>query len=119
MTKHQMFDFPETIYNTLGDTTVSSNSALVGPIKWRYEFEQKTDPNAKPIKIVEFCSLNSPTLDVNTETSPSGEKTFTNGGYNGLACSCLETGDYSDCIHACMISDPYYVKFIANMLNSN
>eukprot|EP00335_Anophryoides_haemophila_P000187 CAMPEP_0204821270 /NCGR_PEP_ID=MMETSP1018-20131115/6590_1 /ASSEMBLY_ACC=CAM_ASM_000518 /TAXON_ID=46462 /ORGANISM="Anophryoides haemophila, Strain AH6" /LENGTH=34 /DNA_ID= /DNA_START= /DNA_END= /DNA_ORIENTATION= len=34
MTKHQMFDFPETIYNTLGDTTVSSNSALVGPIKW-------------------------------------------------------------------------------------
>lgn len=38
-----------------GDDTVATYSSLMPGLKWAYEFEKKVQ-NAKPVKIVDYCS---------------------------------------------------------------
>mmetsp|Transcript_17804 Transcript_17804/g.2473 ORF Transcript_17804/g.2473 Transcript_17804/m.2473 type:complete len:84 (-) Transcript_17804:216-467(-) len=83
----------------------------MGPIKWAYEFDNKTNKNAKPVRFVEHCSHGRLTKNVNTKKLPNGERTFTTNGYNGLDCGCLKSKkkNFGKCEHPCMIGDSYYI----------
>eukprot|EP01017_Pseudomicrothorax_dubius_P040810 TRINITY_DN6450_c0_g2_i3.p1 TRINITY_DN6450_c0_g2~~TRINITY_DN6450_c0_g2_i3.p1 ORF type:complete len:312 (+),score=55.55 TRINITY_DN6450_c0_g2_i3:80-1015(+) len=56
MTQDNSYYFPENILETAGDSTVPNYSSLLAGFKWAFEFDQKAQQSAKPVKILEVCS---------------------------------------------------------------
>ncbi|KRX05249.1 Aspartic peptidase domain [Pseudocohnilembus persalinus] len=115
-TNREEYYFPNITSYTFGDGTVSSSSALMGPLKWIYENRKGEQSSYKPVKLVEMCSKYGIKDEPYDEIQEDGQKVYTKSGYQGLDCSCFYTEKLSNCEHSCMISEPFYLQFIANTL---
>lgn len=87
-TERNEYYFPKYTQSTFGDGTVTSSSALTGPLKWSYEFEKhgKTDSSYKPIKLVEMCSAESVKTNPYDGKNEDGSLSYDKNGYMGLDC---------------------------------
>ena len=102
-----------------GDGTVNVNSLMGGLLKWAFEFDDKKVQGAKPVKIIDFCSVykvrDNP-YDFKNETD---ELHITKNEFIGSNCECLLEKDPSKCNHAKMISDKFAVDFMINTFLAN
>lgn len=101
-----------------GDGTVVSNSLYAGPLKWAYEFDKKEHPNAKPVKIVDFCSVYKQRNNPYDFKNELGELFMTKNEFFGSNCECIKSKDPVDCNHGTLISDKFLAEFVANTLFS-
>jgi len=101
---------PTDITYELGDGTVPVSSALVGSLKWGWEFEHGTNPDAKPIHLLEWCSsYDNGTLEFNKDDS----------SFSGLWCKCLASSQSgSKCDHMRSVSDPNMINWVGNFLSN-
>jgi len=97
----------------MGDGTVNISTALLGPLKWAWEFDQqvksgKSGP-AKGVKLVEYCSTYGSNMEFD----------YSKPGYEGLYCKCLDfEQDGHDCNHVFSLNDDYLVEYLAHLASS-
>lgn len=101
---------PNSVIQNLGDGAVIVASTLSAGLKWAYEFDQKTNPQAKPIVFAELCS----TFNQKTSVYQTGNKVTANQ-YQGIACGC-EPKDTKPCGHTGMVSETNLVAYVSNSL---
>ena len=70
-----------------GDDTVSSNSLIIPGLKWAWEFDNKKK-NAKPVKIVDYCSVFNEKYTPYDQTFSDQEFQITRNEFFGIQCDC-------------------------------
>ncbi|EGR29598.1 lecithin-cholesterol acyltransferase, putative [Ichthyophthirius multifiliis] len=115
----QTFYFPDKINKVQGDGTVPAFSSIIPGLKWAYEYENKIIKDAKPIKFIEFCSINKQSSTIYDGEDQNKEKVFNKNAYQGLTCECLEGSRQQQCNHSCLNTDKYMVKLIADAIKTN
>ena len=112
--------FPGMTFNKKGgDDSVSVNSLLLAPLKWGYEFDNNVVPNAKPVKIVDYCSLYNQRLTPYDGQNASGESIIKKNEFIGLDCDCISSPDSSLCGHDGMVLENHMLKFLKTILKTN
>lgn len=101
---------PNSVIQNMGDGAVIVASTLTAGLKWAYEFDQKTNPNAKPIVFTEFCS----TFNQKTSVYQTGNK-VTSNQYQSIDCGCAPS-DTKPCAHTGMVSQNTLVQYVSNSL---
>eukprot|EP00331_Platyophrya_macrostoma_P012934 CAMPEP_0176416888 /NCGR_PEP_ID=MMETSP0127-20121128/6587_1 /TAXON_ID=938130 /ORGANISM="Platyophrya macrostoma, Strain WH" /LENGTH=655 /DNA_ID=CAMNT_0017796995 /DNA_START=244 /DNA_END=2211 /DNA_ORIENTATION=+ len=111
------YAFPSTIHTGLGDGTVEVSYALTIAMKWAWE-HQHDIPNAKPIKIAEYCSSYNQRNTSWDKQDESGANIMTTTEYMGTYCTCLDSktpGVGADCFHAGILGDTYIIELVSNI----
>ena len=103
----------ETYY---GDGTIPVNNQVIPALKWAYEFDNKSVMNAKPVKIVDFCSVYNVKNDPYDEVDDKGRKVITKNEFFGSTCECIQSKNADNCKHSYMINDKEYLKLFQNIL---
>lgn len=127
--------FPEILNPeyTFGDQTVPSFSSILPGLRWAFKYEKnKVNDNYYPVKFIEYCSSfntnkniydgeniednNMESKDVNEEN-----KQIKNNGYMGIKCKCMgqNLGEYKECKHSTIHSDPNVIRFIYDFILAN
>ena len=104
------FSEPSSVVENLGDGSVIVASTLSAGLKWAYEFDQKTDSQAKPIVFAELCS----TYNQKSSVYQTGTMVTANQ-YQGIKCDCAPS-DTKPCGHTGMVSEDNLVAYISNSL---
>ena len=120
---------------TYGDGTVPSTSSLLPALKWAWQFDNyNASENAEgnedeegityyPVKVLEWCSLLNEGQSVYDEINNKTINNFTQNAYIGLNCSCQapqgQMSNSTNCIHATMMVDQYFIYFLADLVKSN
>jgi hypothetical protein len=91
---------PDKIENTTGDMSVPSYSVMMPISRWISKGNR-----GKPVKAVELCGLHG----------PFGQH------YDSLPCECVNNQFVNQviCSHACMISDPYVIRYAVDLLTNH
>eukprot|EP01016_Furgasonia_blochmanni_P025639 TRINITY_DN27475_c0_g1_i1.p1 TRINITY_DN27475_c0_g1~~TRINITY_DN27475_c0_g1_i1.p1 ORF type:complete len:274 (+),score=56.52 TRINITY_DN27475_c0_g1_i1:37-822(+) len=116
--------YPDAKRYTQGDGVVTRTSALVAGLKWAYEFDSKKSSTAKPVKIVDVCSVyntQKPVWDRESETT--GEKFMASNDYVGSKCDCLNEDedkhiDGKNCKHTTILGDSGVIDYVLQLLDS-
>lgn len=102
--------FEKTAY---GDGQVLTTSAVTAALKWADDFEAK-QPGAKPVNIIEMCSV----WNRRESVFEPGTKSVQKSAYFGYECGCGGTphspSDGKDCDHVSFIGDPKFYHFMLN-----
>ena len=109
---------PNKILNSYGDETVSTTSLLLAPLKWAHEFDEKK-PNAKPIKIIDVCSIYNQRNTVYDENDFDKEFKINKNEFIGMNCEDFDKEIPRSAVHARLISDKYWIDFFSNILKPN
>lgn len=117
--KNSKFHDPEKTINSYGDQTVDTTSLLMAPLKWAYEFDNKKNPNAKPVKIIDVCSEYNEKYTIYDKYKPNSEYEFTKNEFIGMNCDSFNEEVPSKSTHSVMITDTYFMRLCANVLKSN
>ena len=100
--------FERTAY---GDGQVLSTSAIIAALKWADDFESK-EPGAKPVNIIEMCSV----WNRRESVFEPGTKSVEKSAYFGYECGCGGTphspSDGKACDHVSFIGDPKFYHFM-------
>jgi len=116
------FAFPERYIKSYGDGTVGNTYSLPIALKWAWENRNKKE-NAKPIKIVEFCSSYKNMADTFWDSyDENGTAILNKTEYLGFPCYCGEGSkpkSGSSCSHAKIVGDPYMIEAISNIARTN
>lgn len=107
-----------TIVNGTGDETVPTYSALLPAFKWAWEFQHKKQ-DAKPVKIVDYCSSFNEKYNPFDETESGSEFKINKNEFLGIQCDCMTSNKFQPCYHAAIINDSYVIKFTLNSLQDN
>ncbi len=83
----KQFTKPYITYSN-GDSTVPLFSAIIPNLKWIWEFNQKKK-NAKPVKIVDFCSHFNEKYNPYDKTEGDKEFKFLKNDFFGIQCDCI------------------------------
>lgn len=113
-----MFYYPDT-KNFYGDGTVPSYSSLIPPLKWAWEYDNKAAQGAKPVKIVDLCSLYKQKNSVFDDKNEKGEFKITNNEFFGLNCDCMNKNVPSECAHSAMTNDSGFLTLFSNAIMPN
>ena len=99
--------------NIYGDGQVLTSSAVTAALKWADDFESK-QPGAKPVNIIEMCSI----WKRRESVFEPGTKSVEKSAYFGYECDCGGTphqpSDGKDCDHVSFIGDPKFYHFMLN-----
>eukprot|EP00742_Colponemidia_sp_Colp-10_P001815 GILJ01001940.1.p1 GENE.GILJ01001940.1~~GILJ01001940.1.p1 ORF type:complete len:721 (-),score=134.09 GILJ01001940.1:132-2294(-) len=99
---------PVELVSEVGDGSVTATSALFAGIKWAHEYIHKTNPNAKEVMLVEYCS---------SFDSTAVPYKF-NGPFKGMLCECSAGGYFdhtgSSCNHRNILRDPKFVEYVVD-----
>ena len=110
-TSNNRYVAPTNETHAYGDGRVLNTSAIVAALKWAEDFQQG-QPGAKPINIIETCSV----WKRRTSVFEPGTKSVDNNAYFGYDCDCGGTiqnpSDGGGCQHVPFISDPKFVRFM-------
>lgn len=105
--------YPTESRETMGDGQVLNTSALVPGFKWAEDF-QNGQPGAKPVNLIEVCSV----WKRRTSVFEIGKKTVDNNSYFGYDCDCKGDptliSDGGNCQHVPFVEDPKLVNFVLN-----
>lgn len=118
-TRQGLFAFPTRAVKGLGDGTVENSFSLPIALKWAWEnIHLGEKANAKPVKIVEFCSSYPGRRSFWEGGELNGSRFMSSSSYMGYPCQCGEgkkpaTG--KDCAHAGIVNDPYIIKAIGEI----
>lgn len=113
----QQFSTPTGTSTQFGDGTIPAWSSMAPLFKWSYEFDTKV-PNAKPIRLVEYCSSYNTGGTPYDSTPFDSEWTFTKNEYYGIPCDCIEDPSVG-CLHSNLIQDTHVIGYVAQMLINN
>lgn len=111
---------------TWGDGTVPTWSSMLMGLKWAHEFENKDkdggNVNAKPVILVEYCSIGFTTKQIYNHQPFDEPFKFTENGFKGINCDCNgvdNKNNLNDCPHPTMIGDSNIIKLVFEVVNSN
>lgn len=112
--------FPEPVVTWgYGDGTVPVYSSLLPGLKWAYEFDTQSAKEAKPVKIIDICSV------YNLKDSPydirQKDKSykFSKNEFIGMNCECMLDPTPEECNHSTIIRDALFVDFVQRTLIGN
>ena len=112
--------FPNISYNFMqGDGTADVNSLYAAPLKWAYEFDNRLDRNAKPVKVIDVCSLYNQRPTPYDGQNKNGEAVIKKNEFIGLDCNCIAQANSSNCDHSKMLNDNHLIDFLATTLQTN
>ena len=111
------FYYPEET-NGLGDGSVPTFSQLVPILKWAWEFDQKNVSEAKPVKIIDFCSEYKQRVTPYDSVDENGVGQITKNEFFGSNCDCMKQISSEGSAHAEMINDQHYLNMFENVLIS-
>jgi hypothetical protein len=99
-------------WDTMGDGSVTTTSAILPGIKWADDFDKKVK-GAKPVNLIEICSKFKRRKTVFEE----GKKVVEKNAYFGIDCECAgskkDKEDGRDCSeHNTMLEDVKVVQFL-------
>lgn len=106
------YAFPTNTTNKYGDGTVEVSYSLPTALKWAYEHTHN-QPNAKPIKIVEYCSHFNQKSNVWDAEDNTGATMMNSTEYMGSECGCTLDPKLT-CDHAGLLIDNHLVELIGN-----
>ena len=108
--KEKKFYNPEKVIYSYGDGTVDTTSLLLAPLKWAHEFDHKSHPNAKPVKIIDFCSTYNEKYNIYDEKENNKEyKVNKNEFIDNLFDSFYEPIS-TNSNHGNMVTDSFFMK---------
>ena len=116
--KYQFYD-PDRTINSYGDETVDTTSLLLAPLKWAYEFDKKTNPNARPVKIIDVCSEYNEKYNIYDVYNPDSEYKFNKNEFIGMKCDSFNEELPTKSTHSFMIHDTYWMNLVSNILKTN
>ncbi len=101
--------FPIDYEFNFGDSSLTTDSLLIPPLKWAWEFENNNNNKDKhPVTFIEHCSIYK-----RIESNRFHLTDLTKNDYRGLACNCLEQQNAFSCKHDQGISEDHYVNLIS------
>ena len=118
-TSYDEFASPSKTNKDFGDATVAVSYALPIALKWAWEHRNKVS-NAKPIKVVEYCSNNSVLSSVWDTISKNGTRIMNKTAYMGMPCTCWTNSpkDGATCNHGSIVSDALFIDMVAEISNT-
>mmetsp|Transcript_19609 Transcript_19609/g.22527 ORF Transcript_19609/g.22527 Transcript_19609/m.22527 type:complete len:699 (+) Transcript_19609:34-2130(+) len=105
------FAFPDRTVNKYGDDRVEVSYSLPVALKWAWENRNNVS-NAKPIKVVEYCST------YNSKTKVTGLFDGTaKTEYMGLPCQCWDVDETTgeNCDHTKILQDENFYELVKNV----
>jgi hypothetical protein len=99
-----------------GDGTVHANSLFIPTLKWAHQFQNKTDPNAKPVKFIDVCSFYNSKQTVFDKVTDTGDLTVDKNEFIGIQCDCMNKTTPMHCNHSTMVSDSHVINMLENIL---
>ena len=110
-----VFYYPAT-QTYYGDGTVPAYSQVIPVLKWAWEFENRTVKQAKPVKIIDFCSnYKQRTSPYDINYSKKG-RDVTNNEFFGINCECMAKSSPANCGHATLVGDQYFLEMLTNLV---
>ena len=98
-----------------GDGSVTALSQLVPALKWSIEFDKGAE-NARPVKIIDFCSTYNIKYDIYDEViGPEGGHLKKNE-FMGIYCECINKPSASQCTHQNIVQDAEVLKLVAQTI---
>ena len=108
--EQKKFYDPDKVVYSYGDGTVDTTSLLLAPLKWAHEFDHKSHPNAKPVKIIDFCSTYNEKYNIYDEKENNKEyKVNKNEFIDNLFDSFYEPIS-TNSNHGNMVTDSFFMK---------
>ena len=117
--QQKKFYNPEKIIYSYGDNTVDTTSSLLAPLKWAFEFDNKSNPNAKPVKIIDLCSTYNEKYNIYDKKDKDKEFEINKNEFIGNMCDSFHEEVPSLSNHASMVKDSFFMKTFANVLKAN
>lgn len=99
-----------------GDGTVPANSLFIPTLKWAHQFQNKTDPNARPVKFIDVCSFYNQKQTAYDAQSDNGEFIVDKNEFIGVQCDCMNEKTPMHCNHSTMVSDSHVISMLQNIL---
>lgn len=94
---------------------VPSNSLYYAALKWAFEYKNNVK-NAKPLKIMDYCSDYNLKEDIYDEQS--GKREIGKLEFIGVMCECFYENSSKNCDHAFMMTDSNVLKVVKNLFLS-
>ena len=117
--KEKKFCNPEKLIYSYGDNTVDTTSLLLAPLKWAYEFDKKSDPHAKPVKIIDLCSTYNEKYNIYDLKEKNKEYKINKNEFIGNLCDSFHEQVPKQSNHAVMPRDTFFMKTFTNILKAN
>jgi hypothetical protein len=114
------YAFPSKSFNGFGDGTVEVSYSLPIAMKWAWE-HTNNQPNAKPVKIAEYCSRYNQKDSIWDDEDSKGANIMNFTEYVGTNCLCLDNkipGQGADCFHSGITGDAYIIDLISSVANT-
>lgn len=121
-TSQEEFALPSKAVKGNGDGTVEVSFTLPIAFKWAWEnINLGNTTNAKPIKIVEFCSSYNKSGPIWDDHDANGTRIMTTTNYAGVSCHCRNVlpTDGKNCFHAQMVNDPHVSDLVREIATTN
>lgn len=94
---------------------VPANSLYYAALKWAFEFKNGVK-NAKPLKIMDFCSDYNLKEDIYDKRE--GTREIETLEFIGVMCECFYESSSKNCDHVFMMTDKNILKIAKNLLLS-